>query len=217
MGATLLLNQTCNTRSPVPESFVAAIVRSDRILETRSSADGVAWSGSHLHTDLGRMDYGPGLASDASGALVFLAAFGKTNSGSTKLFVRAGLGDHWETDFPNQIVVSTASAPAICPLDDHHFFIAWNSGARGIATAILDTQRAGHPDSVTRLPDINDALAADIEGAPSVAVSGTRVLIVWRRHPRNDAASLAANRATYRSADASVEFGTSRGLSVTPS
>src|SRR5205823_132815 len=135
----------------------------------------------------------------------------------TKLLVRTGLGNNWNTTFIDQLSVGAASAPAICRLDERYFLIVWNNGGGGIGTALLDSDNMGRAgNAFTRLNDINDTLAQHVEGTPSLSALNNLITVVWRSHHVGNPAKEVVSVGHYSLARHDVQFGNSRELHVTP-
>lgn len=223
LGLTLALcfilfqSQGCNEPLQISDGFFSAIVRADGKIQTNFSTDGQTWEQGHIHTDIGNIDQGVGITTDKSGTLVFLCFFGNDDSGSNKLFVRTGLGNNWESQLATQVTTNAASAPAICRIDDRFFFIAWNNGSGGMTTALLDKQNLGSNNAFRILGDINDNLASEINGTPSVSAMNNRILVVWRRRKADGAKDFASNSISFNPANGNVNFGSSSQLSPPPS
>jgi len=201
----------CNQPLQISDGFFSAIVRADGKIQTNFSTDGLNWQPGFIHADLGTVDKGVGITTDKAGVLVFLAFFTKNDAGSNKLFVRTGLGNNWETHTPTQINVNAASAPAICRIDDRFFFMAWNNGNGGISTSLFDKQNLGTNNAFRLSGDINDNLAAGIEGTPSVTALNNQILVVWQTRE-----GYASNITSFNPANPNVSFGTSSALNVAP-
>jgi hypothetical protein len=217
MILVLFLGQGCDGPIPISDGFFSAIVRADGKIQTNFSTDGLNWGEGFVHNDVGEIDKGVGIATNKAGVMVFLTFFAKDQAGRTKLFVRVGLGNSWESHSPTQISVNAASAPAICRIDDRFFLIAWNNGGGGISTSLLDSESLGNSNAFRLLGDINDTLASQIDGTPSVTAVDNKILLVWRTRKPDNSIDYASNLGTLNPANANVNFGTSSRLNVSSS
>lgn len=214
MILVLFLGQGCDGPIPISDGFFSAIVRADGKIQTNFSTDGLSWGEGFVHNDVGAIDKGVGIATNKAGVMVFLTFFARDQAGRTKLFVRVGLGNSWESHSATQISVNAASAPAICRIDDRFFFIAWNNGGGGISTSLLDSESLGNSNAFRLLGDINDSLASQIEGTPSVTAVDNKILLVWRTRKPDNSFDYASNLSTLNAANSNVSFGASSRLNV---
>jgi hypothetical protein len=211
----LALGQGCGGPLPISDGFFSAIVRTDGLIQTNFSTDGLNWGTPFVHTAMGTVDKGVGIAADKAGLMMFLTFFTKDtvgeNIGQNKLIVIAGLGNSWESISPTQLNVGAASAPAICRVDDKFFFIVWNNGNGGMSTSLFDKDKMGDNNAFRLTGEISDSLAAQIEGTPSVAALNNEIVIVWRTDN-----GYASHILTLDAPNANVRFGSSSELTAFP-
>ena len=161
----------CDPSSSPPPGLYAAFLTPDGKIRTVFSEDGDSFkAGDSDVTHEDQSAFGPGIARDPESGIVTLAFFAESLSGITHLLVKTGLGPTiWETDPPDSIPTTTASAPAISYFRNGIFAIAWNNG-QAIETASFNKQGLISTDTID----------LDAVGTPTMASNGNSILMILK-------------------------------------
>jgi hypothetical protein len=163
----------------------AAFIRSDSRIQTSASLDGASLPAESRFIHPETSSFGPSIAATPRD-MVALAFFQEQpDSGRQFLVLKQGLGSRtWETAISYESVSeedNVRSAPVISHIKDNTFALAWQDG-NSVRTATFDANvQQGSKFTGTGV------VGSNADGAPSIASSGDRTLMVWLSKNRDRA------------------------------